>query len=69
MQTATLTISGMTCGGCVDSVSRVLNALDGVVKADVSLDKHHAVVDYDAAKLDLDQLKRVIEEAGYEVGG
>ena len=67
MQTATLNISGMTCDGCVSSVSRVLKALDGVVKTDVSLDKHQAVVDYDAAKLDLDRLKRAIEDAGYEV--
>ena len=69
MQTATLNISGMTCGGCVRSVSSVLNALDGVVKADVSLDKKCAVVDYDAAKLDLDQIKRAVQEAGYEVAG
>ena len=69
MQTATLGISGMTCGGCVRSVSKVLNALDGVAKADVSLDKRCAVVDYDAAKLDLDQIKRAVHEAGYEVAG
>lgn len=69
MQTATLNISGMTCGGCVRSVTKVLNALDGVVKADVSLDEKRAVVDYDAAKLNLDQLKRAVEEAGYEVAG
>ncbi len=69
MQTATLNISGMTCGGCVRSVSNVLNALDGVAKADVSLDKKRAVVDYDAAKLSIDQLKRAVEEAGYEVAG
>jgi len=69
MQTATLNISGMTCGGCVRSVSKVLTALDGVAKADVSLDKHAAVVDYDAAKLDLDQIKRAVQEAGYEVAG
>lgn len=69
MQTATLNISGMTCGGCVRSVSSVLNALDGVAKANVSLDKQCAVVDYDAAKLNLEQLKRAVEEAGYEVAG
>jgi len=69
MQTATLNISGMTCGGCVRSVTSVLSALDGVVKADVSLDKRCAVVDYDAGKLNLQQLKRAVEEAGYEVAG
>jgi copper chaperone len=69
LQTATLNISGMTCGGCVRSVSNVLNALDGVVKADVSLDKHCAVVDYDAAKVNPDQLKQAVQDAGYEVAG
>jgi copper chaperone len=69
MEKATLNISGMTCGGCVRSVSSVLNALDGVVKADVSLDKKCAVVDYDAAKLNVEQLKHAVIEAGYEVAG
>ena len=69
MQTATLNISGMTCGGCVRSVSNLLNAMDGVAKAEVSLEKQCAVVDYDAAKLGQDQLKRAVEEAGYEVAG
>lgn len=69
MQTATLKISGMTCGGCVRSVSSVLRALDGVAKADVSLDKQCAVVDYDAAKLNVEQLKHAVTEAGYEVAG
>ena len=67
MQTTTLNISGMSCGGCVRSVSKVLNALDGVVRAEVSLDMQSAVVDYDAAKLNLEQLRRAIVEAGYEV--
>ncbi|MEK7877642.1 MAG: heavy-metal-associated domain-containing protein, partial [Pseudomonadota bacterium] len=56
MQTVTLNISGMTCGGCVRGVTSVLNALDGVVKADVSLDKQCAVVDYDAAKMSLEKI-------------
>ena len=67
MQTVTLGISGMTCGGCVRSVSNVLKALDGVAKADVSLEKNHAVVEYDPGKVQLAQLKRSVEEAGFEV--
>ena len=69
MQKANLKISGMTCGGCVSSVNRVIGALDGVVKAEVSLEKQHAVVDYDAAKLNLEQIKRAVTEAGFEVVG
>ncbi len=67
MQTVTLGISGMTCGGCVRSVSKVLKALDGVAKADVSLDKRCAVVSYDPAKLGVEQLKRAVQDAGYEI--
>ena len=51
MQTVTLGISGMTCGGCVRSVTNVLKALDGVAKAYVSLEKNCAVVDYHPEKL------------------
>ena len=69
MQTATFNISGMSCGGCARSISNVLSSLDGVETADVSFDQHRAVVDYDAAKMNPDALKRAIEEAGYEVTG
>jgi len=67
MTTATLNISGMTCGGCVRSVTKVIDALDGVVKSQVSLEEKRAVVDFDPGKLGVEQLKRAIEEAGYEV--
>ena len=67
MTTATLKISGMTCGGCVRSVTKVIEALDGVAKSEVSLEKKRAVVDFDPGKLGVEQLKRAIEEAGYEV--
>ena len=67
MQTVTLGISGMTCGGCVRSVTNVLTALDGVAKAEVSLEKRSAVVDYDPGKVGIEQLKRSVVEAGFEV--
>lgn len=67
MQTVTLGISGMTCGGCVRSVGNVLKALDGVAKAEVSLEKNNAVVNYDPAKVGIEQLKRSVEGAGFEV--
>ena len=67
MQTVTLGISGMTCGGCVRSVTNVLKALDGVAKAEVSLEKNNAVVDYDPGKVGVEQLKSSVEEAGFEV--
>jgi len=67
MDKVILGISGMTCGGCVRSVSKVLNGLDGVANSDVSLEDKRAVVEYDPAKLGVAEMKRAIEEAGYEV--
>ena len=69
MQTVTLGISGMTCGGCVNSVSKVLKALNGVAKAEVSLEKRSAVVEFDPDKVGIDKLKRSVVEAGFEVAG
>jgi copper chaperone len=66
METTTIKVDGMSCGGCVKSVTGVLTALDGVAKAEVSLEQKQAVVEFDAAKLTRDQLKAVIEDAGFD---
>jgi copper chaperone len=66
METTTIKVDGMSCGGCVKSVTGVLTALDGVAKAEVSLEQKQAVVEFDAAKVTRDQLKAVIEDAGFE---
>ncbi|KAF0164749.1 MAG: copper chaperone [Rhodocyclaceae bacterium] len=68
METTTIKVGGMSCGGCVKSVTGVLTALDGVAKAEVSLEQKQAVVEFDAAKVTRDQLKATIEDAGFEAG-
>lgn len=69
MDTKTLKIEGMTCSGCVASVQRVLTALDGVTRADVSLDSRQATVSYEPDRVTPDDLKAAIEDAGYDVVG
>ena len=66
METATISIKGMTCGGCVSSVRKVLAGVEGVDKVDVSLERAQATVDYDAARTGVAQLKAAVEDAGYE---
>ena len=66
METTTIKVDGMSCGGCVKSVTGVLTALDGVAKAEVSLEQKQAVVEFDAARVTRDQLKAVIEDAGFD---
>lgn len=62
----TITIKGMTCMGCVASVSKVLKATAGVEDAQVTLDPAQARVKFDAQVTDLAKLKSAVEDAGYE---
>ena len=66
METTVIKISGMTCMGCVNSVQKVLNAIEGVQTAEVSLETAEATVVYDAARVRPAQFKRAVEDAGYE---
>ena len=45
-----LTVDGMTCQGCVRSVTRVLNAIPGVEAVAVSLERGEAQVQYDPSR-------------------
>jgi copper chaperone len=66
METMTLKVSGMSCGGCVKSVTGVLEALPGVAKAEVSLEKAEAVISYEAGKVGREQMVQAIDDAGFE---
>lgn len=66
MQTITLNIEGMTCGGCVKSVTKVLNDLDGVRSATVSLENKNAQVEFDEGKIQMAQLVEAVEDAGFD---
>ncbi len=67
MTEAILTITGMTCGGCVNSVTRVLQAVPGVQQAAVTLVPSQAVVSYDAARTDPEKLAQAVAGAGFTV--
>jgi copper ion binding protein len=66
MEKTTIKVSGMSCGGCVASVTKVLSELPGVVQADVVLDPGQATVEYDAAQVDRAALCAAIDDAGFE---
>jgi copper chaperone len=62
---ATFSISGMSCGGCVNSVTRVLRAVPGIEPLHVEVGK--AQVRIDPAQATVDAAKRAIERAGFKV--
>lgn len=64
----TITIEGMMCGHCEASVKKALEALDGVITADVSHEKGTAVVALEKDISD-DILAKAVEEKDYKVTG
>lgn len=67
MQTTTLKIQGMTCGGCVNSVKTVLEKLSGVSQVDVSLENAEAVIQHDPTQAGFEQFRLAISDAGFDV--
>ena len=67
MQTEQIQVSGMTCGGCTNSVTRALKAVRGVSEVNVSLSAGEATVQYDDRQTSPDQLKAAVRGAGYGV--
>ena len=54
-------------GGCVKSVTRLLEGVEGVEKAEVSLENKNAVITFDESKTDTDALIDAVEDGGYDV--
>lgn len=63
----TFKVEGMTCGGCVIGVRKVLTRLPGVSKADVTYEESRAVVIYDPAKVTVKQMAAALATLGYKV--
>ena len=68
MKQIILKIGGMSCNGCRSHVESYLNKQDGV-EASVDLEKKEAVVEYDEAKVTIEDLERFVKESGYEFLG
>lgn len=67
MNTIQLSVTGMTCGGCVNSVQNVLAALPGVQSVDVTLNPGQANVVYDPARIVPAALVQAVIDAGFGV--
>ena len=68
MSTATYTVTGMTCGHCVSSVTEEVSQLPGVTAVDVDLVSGGLTVT-SQAPVDEAAVRAAVEEAGYEVAG
>jgi copper chaperone len=61
----TFTISGMSCGGCVNSLTRVLTAVPGVEPVKIEVGK--AELRLDETRVSSQAIKDAVARAGFAV--
>ncbi|WP_435185985.1 heavy-metal-associated domain-containing protein [Halobellus sp. EA9] len=66
MTTRTITVEGMSCGHCEQTVEEALESVAGVESATADRDAESATVEGDA---DVDSLVAAVDDAGYEASG
>lgn len=66
---AALKIGGMTCATCVNTIENTLRKQEGIVSVNVNLGAEKAYVTFNPSILDIPDMKRVIEDVGYQYLG
>jgi copper chaperone len=67
MSVKTYAISGMSCSGCVNSLTRVLTAVPGIEPLKIEVGK--AQLRVDDARVTSQDVKAAVVRAGFEVTG
>jgi len=62
-------VGGMTCASCVQTVTRALRALDGVVSVTVNPATERAYISYNPSLIDIRKIRDAIQNAGYQFLG
>lgn len=66
MKKVLLKIGGMTCSACSSGLEKFLNRQEGIESASVNLVMNNANIQYDEQKLNIEQIEKFIERAGFE---
>ncbi|CAG8648827.1 16419_t:CDS:1, partial [Acaulospora morrowiae] len=61
-----LSIYGMSCASCVNTIQQTVESLPGVIKANVNLLTSEASVRYNSSKIGARDIIKAIEEIGFE---
>ncbi|MDP2154258.1 MAG: heavy-metal-associated domain-containing protein [Methylotenera sp.] len=69
MKTELIKVTGMTCGGCVNSLTRALKSINGVDAVQVDLSTGDTQVQYNENLTSPEQLKSAVKNAGYGLVG
>ena len=61
-----LQIEGMHCAGCSNRLEKILNNVDGIESAKVSLEEKSADIKYNEEEVELNTILQEIEDAGFK---
>ena len=64
---ASLKVNGMTCNHCVETITKSLEKLSGVLDVIVDLDKKAVKLDYDENIIKLEKITGEILALGFEI--
>ncbi len=66
MKEIKLKIEEMHCAGCSNRLEKILNNVDGVESAKVSLEEKSADIKYNEEEVELNTILQEIEDAGFK---
>jgi copper chaperone CopZ len=64
MKTENITIANLSCGGCVNTITKKLTAISGVEKVEVDLKTNNVSVNHNET-VNRDQVKQILLLLGY----
>ena len=59
-------VNGMTCVGCEVTLEESVSSIEGVVTVKASHSDNKAIIEFDSTKTNLNSIKQIIKEAGYQ---
>ena len=66
MKEIKLKIERMHCAGCSNRLEKILNNVDGIESAKVSLEEKSADIKYNEEEVELNTILQEIEDAGFK---
>lgn len=69
MEHVTLAVPEISCDHCKSTIEGALNQLDGINRAEVSIEGKTVTVSFDEGATDVEAIRATIENEGYDVSG
>jgi copper chaperone len=67
MKKVSLTVQGMSCINCVNSINNGLGEVEGIDNVDVNLEQKLVTVSFDENKTNIEAVKEAILDLGYDI--